>query len=156
MSLFFQAEDGRRVQPRSRGLGDGYKRRIQSDVRRAAVPGNMRYLVAVILARGIGKILGFLVSVSHAAIGPELSETHCAAHGRIHSADFDIPQIDHRPLELIGGGHGDNLVFDLVVIGVHTRIETAEMRRRPLLGVRQADVGMGRGFRVEVFGAGKG
>ena len=107
------------------------------------------------MAFGIGEILRFLVSVVQAGIKGDLPELETGLYRCVDAAYLHVPEVDHRPLELIGSGHGDNLVFDLVVIGVHTRIETAEMRRRPLLGVSQTDVVLGRVFRFEVFVADK-
>ena len=123
---------------------------------RAAVPRNVGDLPAVVGAGAVGEVPGPLPGVGRTAVDAESSETHRAAHDGIRTADPDMPQIDHRPLELVRRRHGDDLVVDLVAIGVEAGFEPPETGPGPLFRVGGPEVVLGGVFGFEALVADEG
>ena len=60
--------------------------------------------------------------------------------GEVDTADADVPEVDHRPLELVRGRHGDDLVIDIVQIAVCLHLHTVQSSALEGLRVDHAEV----------------
>ena len=123
---------------------------------RAAVPGEIGNLSAVPGALGVCEILRLLESVGRAQVGARRAQYERSADSCIDAPDADQAEIDHRPLELVGGGCCDDLVLHLVVIGIERDVELPEHPPDPMLVPGQADVVLRRELRFQIFVADEG
>ena len=118
---------------------------------RSAVPGDIGNLPAIPLAFGIGEILRFLVSVVQAGIEGNLPELETGLYRHVDAAYLHVPEVDHRPLELIGCGHGDDLVVHLIEITVHRYVQISQPVTTERFVVNDPHVVLGRKLGLQLF-----
>ncbi len=91
------------------------------------MPGDVGYLVAVVVVGGTGDVDGFLVGVlelgGEAYVGGEVER---GPQLGVDAPDVHAAQVEHGPAELLALGVGDDLVPDVVVVGVGADAQVCE------------------------------
>ena len=117
---------------------------------RTTVPRNIRDLVPVICVCGIRDIYRLLVSVLESGRGLHLAESPGRVQGDVNPLDVHLSEIEHRPTELLTFRVGYDLVRDVVVVGVHGSVDSAQSGHiHKILGVFQSDVELLGVFRLQ-------
>ena len=93
---------------------------------RAAVQGDVGHLPTVPFGCRVGQVAGPLEGVVDSGGNVHRSEPEVALGRRVHSEYLHVAEVHHRPAELVGGGHGYDLVVYLVEIHVGLYVHSAE------------------------------
>ena len=70
--------------------------------------------------------MGLLIGIGEACRGGDGTHQPLRLEREVDTADADMPEVDHRPLELVRGRHGDDLVIDIVQIAVCLHLHAAQ------------------------------
>ena len=122
---------------------------VQVADHRAAMPGNIGQLAfisaTVAVVSGVGVVLSLLVGITQVDVQNHISgQVQRGAGTHVDAADFHYSHIHHHPAVLACPlGYGDNLVGDIVVVGISAQLDTGEQAAVGKQTVEEAHIILG-------------
>ena len=121
------------------------------------MPRNVGYLVAISVHNGflptfillLSEVLCLLIGITQPGVQCHAAYIETGIERHIHTAYLHISEINHCPDELVGGRGGDYLVFHLVVIGIHRKIERRQHSFAESFGVDNPHIVLCGVFRLQ-------